>query len=345
MIKEHRTIFPVLETLAIRWRLVLGVPFVTAVLTSVAVLLMPQTYASTASFVPENPITSQLPPSLAGVASQFGLNLGEASRSPAFYADLLRSRAILGDVLAARIPGPQSGDSIAVYDLYHIAASTPERRLDDGISALRTKIRLAVDQRTNVVRVTAEAPNPVASRDVLQLLLDRLADFNVHTRQSAAGERRKFVEGRVATSEEQLRAAEEALRTFYERNRQWQSSPQLRFEEQRLSRQVAVQQELYLTLRREYETARIEEVNNTPILTVIDHPSIPGRRVRPQRKVTVILAALVAGLIAAALAVILQHHDDLLASGDPEYASFYRWFGRLFRKATASAGHSPASRR
>jgi len=193
-----------------------------------------------------------------------------------------------------------------------------------------------VDQRTNIVRVTVEAPSPVAARDVLQLLLDDLADFNVHTRQSTAGERRKFIEGRVATAEQQLRSAEEALRAFYERNRQWQSSPQLRFEEQRLNRQVAVQQELYLTLRREYEAARIEEVNNTPVLTLIDRPAIPGKRVRPQRTFTVMLVTLIVGILAAAVAIMLENHNDLLASGDPEYARFQGRVRHLFRKTPAT---------
>jgi uncharacterized protein involved in exopolysaccharide biosynthesis len=329
-----------LEALTRRYRLVLGVPFAAAVLTSVAVLLMQPIYAASASFVPENPVESRLPSGLTGLASQFGVNLGaEASRSPAFYADLLRSRQILGDVLAAKVAGQQAGDSTTIYDLYRITSVTPERRLDDGVEALRNRITVAVDQRTNVVRVSVEAPNPIAARDVLQLLLDRLADFNVHTRQSTAGERRKFIEGRVAAAEQDLRTAEEALRAFYERNRQWQSSPQLRFQEQELNRQVTVQQEVYLTLRREYEAARIEEVNNTPVLTLIDHPSVPGLRIRPRRTITVILVSFIAGLLAAMLAILLQNHEDLLASGDPDYARFYqRLKGVLKKRPGAGVG-------
>src|SRR5437588_595847 len=287
----RRTIFPVLEALTIHYRLVLGLPFVAAVATSIVVLATAPTFAATAAFVPENPSEGRLPAGLAGLASQFGFPLGgEPSRSPAFYADLVRSRVILTQVLGAKVLDPKGGgDSVTVYQLYRVKGPTPERRIDDGIKVLRNRIMIAVDQRTNIVRVTVEAPSPVAARDVLQLLLDDLADFNVHTRQSTAGERRKFIEGRVATSEEQLRTAEESLRAFYERNRQWQSSPQLRFEEQRLTRQVAVQQELYLTLRREYETARIEEVNNTPVLTIIDQPTVPGWRIRPRRTITVLL--------------------------------------------------------
>jgi uncharacterized protein involved in exopolysaccharide biosynthesis len=334
--KNPRTIFPVLETLIARYRLVLGAPFVAAVVTSIVVLLMPLSYASTASFVPENPTVSGLPASLAGVASQFGVNIGgEASRSPAFYAALLRSREVLGSVLAAKIARPATPtESVTVYALYGVKGATPERLLDDGIKALQNRLSVTVDQRTNVVRVSVDAPHPVAARDVLQLLLDRLSEFNVGTRQSSAGERRKFIEGRVATAEQELRTAEERLRSFYERNRQWQASPQLRFEEQRLTRQVTVQQDLYLTLRREYESARIEEVNNTPVLTIIDHPAVPGRRSRPQRAITVLLVAFVVGILASALAILLQHRDDLLASGDPEYV-------RLHQRVTGLLGRRP----
>src|SRR6266571_3659415 len=145
---ERRTVFPLLEALVSRYRLVLGLPIVAGLVTSVVVLLMRPTYAATASFVPESGSPMRLPTGLTGLASQFGVNLGaEASRSPAFYADLLRSREILGEVLATKIAGLRSGDSITVYGLYSITGSTPEQRLDEGIKALRTRIGLAVDQR------------------------------------------------------------------------------------------------------------------------------------------------------------------------------------------------------
>src|SRR5256885_42778 len=154
---ESTTVFGVFEALLRRPRVVFGLPLLAAVLASVAVLLMTPTYAATASFVAESGVQSRLPAGLTGLASQFGVDLGaEASRSPAFYADLLRSREILTEVLAAKIPGPQAHDSIRVYDLYRVSGSTPERRLEEGIKALRNRIQVAVDQRTDVVHVIVE---------------------------------------------------------------------------------------------------------------------------------------------------------------------------------------------
>ncbi len=112
---EGRTIFALLDALTRRYRLVLGVPLAAAVVTLVAVLVMHPTYAASASFVPESQSDSHLPSNLAGLASQFGLNVGaEASRSPAFYADLLRSRQILGDLLASKVADRRSGDSTTI---------------------------------------------------------------------------------------------------------------------------------------------------------------------------------------------------------------------------------------
>jgi uncharacterized protein involved in exopolysaccharide biosynthesis len=318
---ERRTVFSLLDDVVGHLRLVLGISLAAALVTSAIVLIMPATYASSASFVPESQSQQRLPASLTGLASQLGVNIGnEPSRSPPFYADLLRSREILERVLSARVPNPfGKTDSVAVSDLYRIKGETSELRVEDGVKALRNKIAVAVDQRTGVVRFDVEARTPTGARDVARLLLQQVSSFNVDTRQSIARNRRLFVEGRVAAAERDLEAAENALRGFYDRNRQWQNSPQLRFEEQRLGRQVSVQQELYLTLRREYETARIEEVNNIPLLTVIDEPNVPGRRIRPKRTVTVLLTTLVIALLACGVAIGIERHHELLASGEPDY--------------------------
>src|SRR5438876_3005241 len=209
---EPRTVFRLLGDLVAHLRLILALTLGAAVITSVIVLVMPATYESSVSFVPENPTRPRLPAGLAGLASQLGVGLGEgASRSPAFYADLARSREVLAAALGAKIPNPHGRpDSVTVYDLYGIPALTPERQLEDGVKQLRKRITVAVDQRTDVVQVKVEAPDPTAARDVAQLLLRQVTEFNVDTRQSIARNRRQFVEGRVAAAEHDLQSAEDA---------------------------------------------------------------------------------------------------------------------------------------
>jgi hypothetical protein len=64
-------------------------------------------------------------------------------------------------------------------------------------------------------------------------------------------------------------------------------------EEGRLRRQVEVANEIYLTLRREFESARIDEVNDTPVITVVDAAVPPRLRSWPRRTLMMAVAMFV----------------------------------------------------
>ena len=119
-----------------------------------------------------------------------------------------------------------------------------------------------------------------------------------------------------------LMNAEENLRSFYERNHTWQQSPQLSFEESRLKRQLEIQQDLYVTLRREYETARIEEVNDIPVITVIDPAVAPQRRSWPKRLLLTVLAAILGTLVSVVWTFGAHHLARAQQESAPDYLAF-----------------------
>ena len=72
----------------------------------------------------------------------------------------------------------------------------------------------------------------------------------------------------------------------------------LTFEANRLERDVQVKQDLYLTLTREYEQARIAEVRDTPLLTIVDRAVPPYKKSSPHRLLMVIAAFVLGGVLA-----------------------------------------------
>src|SRR3989442_12683123 len=77
-----------------RWRLVIGLPLLAAILTAIVVLLLPPRYTATVTFVPEQRAPSRgggtAAPrgGLVGLAGQLGIPLGmDPSQSPRFYAE------------------------------------------------------------------------------------------------------------------------------------------------------------------------------------------------------------------------------------------------------------------
>jgi uncharacterized protein involved in exopolysaccharide biosynthesis len=145
-------------------------------------------------------------------------------------------------------------------------------------------------------------------------MMTYLNEFNAETRQSQGRARRQFVERRIAEAGGDLRAAEAQLRSFHERNRSWQESPTLTSQEGQLRRQVDIRQEVYLTLSREYETAKIEEVNDTPVITVVDPPVVPRERSKPKPLRLALLGFVLGGMVAVTWVFVADYLDQLPAA-------------------------------
>jgi uncharacterized protein involved in exopolysaccharide biosynthesis len=77
------------------------------------------------------------------------------------------------------------------------------------------------------------------------------------------------------------------------------NSPRLALEEARLNRAVREQEEIYLSVSREFELAKIQENRDVPLLAMLDSAVPPIKRYWPRRS----LFALV-GLFLAAGAVV-----------------------------------------
>jgi uncharacterized protein involved in exopolysaccharide biosynthesis len=348
--------FPALlaGTLA-RWRTAVAVALGTIVFTLALALILPPTYRATASFVTTDAEIGlragglsdlAASPGISGLASQFGLGgPRDPSESPAFYTQLLASRELLTRLLSSRFPDPRTaapGDSATLLALLQIRDADPERAIETAVKRLRRKMRVAVDMKTNFVVLTVDARWSHLAADVANRAMALVSAFNKEQRVSRARARRDFLETRVAAALSELRATEDSQRLFYERNRSWENSPGLLVEERRIRRQVETANSLYLSLRQQYETARIDEVNNTPVITVVDQAVPPRRREWP-RVALMLVAATVLGAGLGGLTAATRELAGHWARGHPEDAALLRaafaraWRGRGQRDRVRAA--------
>ncbi|HWP37031.1 MAG TPA: GNVR domain-containing protein [Gemmatimonadales bacterium] len=218
--------------------------------------------------------------------------------------------------------GTGTRDSATLLEILTRQRGGEHPDLQVGVKRLSGLVAARVDHQTNIVSLSVEARYPELAAAVANNLVAYLNDFNARTRQSQARQRRMFVEERVAEAQRDLGAAEDELRLFYERNRLWQQSPQLAFEEGRLRRQVDIRKEIYLTLKREYETARIEEVNDAPVITILEEAIPPRERSAPKRAVLVMLAVLASSMVTVLWAFGAEYVAQLRHAGRTEYSEF-----------------------
>ena len=338
-----------------RWRFVVGLPVLAAILSAIVVLLLPPRYTATVTFVPEQRAPSRGGGAagggagLVGLAGQLGIPLGmDPTQSPRFYAEVLTSRELLSRVLLTKFPDPRhpaAGDSVPLLAILRVwggiwGAKSAADSLDRGVRKLARRVSARVDIQTYLVYLSVTTRYPDLSAAVATRFIEYLNEFNATKRESQARARRQFVEQRILDGERELHAAEDDLRRFHERNRAWQESPELSAEEGRLHMQVNILQEVYLTLRRDYEQARIEEVNDTPVITVVDPAVSPVRQSR-WREVLVLLAFVLGGVIAVVGAWTGGRLDRLRREEQDGYREFTALLQRLRREIARPFGRSP----
>ena len=150
----------------------------------------------------------------------------------------------------------------------------------------------------SVIKVTAE--DPLFAKELADVVLAELEALNRYFKSQTVREKNTFIENRIASVEGDLEASEQALKDYNERNRQI-SSPALQLEQERLERDVEVQKGIYLTLKQQLELAKIEEVQETSIVQILDKPQIA---LGPSNK-NLKLSIIVAGILGMGLGIII----------------------------------------
>ena len=284
---------------------------------------LPIVYTTEAQFIPKG---SRGQSQLQGLAQQFGIAVGggDAGQSPAFYVDLMESRPLLAEVANQQYrvrtdTGLVTGN---LAQIYGIRSSNPVIVRSGVVGRLRNQIDKSSSVRTGVITLTVHARYPELAMEIAQRLLDQVNIFNLNTRQQQAGAERAFIEKRLADAQSQLSQAENNLQAFLTENRDFRSAPTLLLEYDRLTRAVNARQSLYNALATSYEQAKIEEVRDLPVITVLEPPELPimpdprgGKR-----------KAMLGVLVGLALGIVLAFVLDRLAANrnvrSDEFAEF-----------------------
>ena len=260
-------------------------------------------YVSRASFVVRGARGgAQLP----GGAAMLGLTLSNAfefSQSIVFYSELAKStRVLLG--AARKQYQTQDGSKKTLAEIYEIEAASPEAAARKAASRLFHGVSANIYSRSGVVGISVAAPDPLVAQQIATHILAELNAYSIQSRREQAIAERRFIEELVSDARARLTRSEEAVSSFLVLNREYENSPALRLEFNRLSREVGSRQEVYTALARELEQARIEEVRDRAPLNIVepaDLPADPETRDAIRKTLLGLAVGLLVGIVAAFL--------------------------------------------
>lgn len=315
-------------------RMIIALSVLGGVVGLAAGLLSKRVYSARATFIPEEPDKQGIS-GLAMAAGQFGIKLpssGGSGWGPAIYVELLKTRELLEPIAADTLVVPEeNGRRSAIADLFLVKPGAVSLRLERTVRALRKKLTIEEDKKIGGVKLTVTTRWPSVSFGIANQLVRGVNQFNLESRKTQAGAERRFVEAQAIEAERILRDAENRLQLFLQRNRGGLAgSPELQLERDRLQREVTLRQQRFTSLTESQEEAKILEVRNTPVITVIEQPKLPVLA-EPRNSVTKGLLGAVAG---AVLGVIIAFLSQRVAGARTASSQEATEFFELVNEAT-----------
>lgn len=286
-----------------RWLIVSGV-FLLVLLVGVVSKRMTPTFTTSAKFLPSKD------PDLSSRMSDFvGANdIGsfEKNATSPFYLELLRSKTFLERVVTREFRSTRLGGETDLIGFWEVEGDSDGERLAKATETLSRALTSKMDLRTGILTVTFSASEPALAADVLNAVLDELVKYSQEVRGERTKQNRAFIEKQLAESQARLSEAENRFTEFSRRNVRVVGLPEVEAERDKVKRAVTIQEEVYLTLRKQLELAKIEEQEKRTSIEVIDRAVAPLRKSAPSVLKNVVLAAFVAMVLFVGLAFLLE---------------------------------------
>jgi len=165
------------------------------------------------------------------------------------------------------------------------------------------------------IRVTTSSPE--LSTSVSESYLRHLEQRVRSIRTGKAKQNLEFVDKRFEQVKDELRAAEERLAQFVDRNQNLNSA-QLRTERDRLQRQVEFKSDLFSEIQTQRTQAQIELQRVSPVITVVEAPTPPLKPSAPSRILIIVLSAILGGFLGLGVAFLQAFYAASLEDREEE---------------------------
>ena len=169
---------------------------------------------------------------------------------------------------------------------YFSSSSAPERsQLFNGIEQFGSLITVD-ESSTGLIEVSVLMEEPQLAADIANYISDFVKDFVSYEQGKEAKRNLKFIKNQLINSKDDLERSEKELTQFKEKFSY--TNPSLDEMRGRLKRNIESNLQVYITLRQQYELAKIDESRDLLMITILDEAEAPVLKKKPRRKIIVI---------------------------------------------------------
>ncbi len=252
-----------------------------------------------------------------GIAAAFGFNLDSGSGVTFYIPDVVESRSLATDIVLRKWENESFDEPVNLIRFWEIDDNTkwtrkvkrwiksffPGRKGDPMrkyLSAARKELaeRIKVNEEdSGLIKISVLMEEPQLASHIANYISDYIKRYIAEELELQSRKYRQFIEERLESAEGELRISEEELTDFRKKHTMALEPPETQLQRARLMRNVEVNQEVYITLRQQYELAKIDELKELPIINVLDRAEPAADKDSPRRLLIIVITFLAGGFI------------------------------------------------
>lgn len=252
---------------------------------------------------------------VSGLAAQLGISFSRNdSEINWVYEDIIKSRTIARAVLKRKFNTKKFGPQKTLLQILTYGDGQPSHSSETleiyGVDTFLSMVDVYNDASSGIHTLKINSFEPSLSLMVNKALIEELDNHQRNYNQTKTSETRKFIEERIIDTQKELTIAEENLKQFLGSNRRIENSPALKLEEQRLTREVTVLTQVFITLKQQLETTKIEDMRESDYVIVIDPPELPLKKSKPNKRLTVIISGFMGIMLGLIIGFVREKLND-----------------------------------
>ena len=175
---------------------------------------------------------------------------------------------------------------------------------NDAIDKLDDLIEVD-EQNSGLIEVKVLMEEPELAKDIVDFISNYVIEYVSNEQREFASKTREYLENRMYLAKEELYNSENKLSDFRTQYPLNLDTPNLQLKRLRLIRSVDVNQEVFITLRKQYELAKIEESKARLFINILDTGKENVYKEYPKRFI-IILSFIFLGILLSIIYLILN---------------------------------------
>lgn len=302
-----------------KWFLLRAV-VITFILACLYIVPQPRFYKCTVELAPELGKTPSSTGRLAGIASTMGLNLNSSALSdaisPELYPELMKSNNFIVKLINCHVTTKDGKVSTTYYDyLAHHQKGNPymaplafiknifaskeggggqgklnpfnlSKNEDDIFNAIRGKIKLNVDRKTDMVTISVDDQDPLVAATMADSAMAKLQDFIIDYRTNKAQHDANYYRNLTVKAKQEYERARQLYGSYSDANMDVMLES-YRSKREDLENDMQLKFNAYSSRLQQQQTAEAKVLENTPAFTEVKSAAVPLKPAGPKRMIFV----------------------------------------------------------